>query len=108
MKTGTIQGVDCVALGAVLGCIAATKDYGRSSKDAAATVASYQDAAKTGATHLVADEAATCSDGVSKNVLLAQAETKTTGAKTGPAAAAKKPNILVIFGDDIGTWNVGA
>ena len=23
-------------------------------------------------------------------------------------AADKKPNILVIFGDDIGTWNVGA
>jgi len=28
---------------------------------------------------------------------------------TGPAGAAdKKPNILVIFGDDIGVWNVGA
>jgi len=26
----------------------------------------------------------------------------------GPASAQKKPNILVIFGDDIGTWNVGA
>ena len=27
----------------------------------------------------------------------------------GPTFAAdKKPNILVIFGDDIGTWNVGA
>ena len=25
-----------------------------------------------------------------------------------PVAAQKKPNILVIFGDDIGTWNVGA
>src|ERR1043166_2423504 len=30
--------------------------------------------------------------------------------KTSPAAApaGKKPNILVIFGDDIGTWNVSA
>ena len=26
----------------------------------------------------------------------------------GPAAAQKKPNILVIWGDDIGMWNVGA
>ncbi len=26
----------------------------------------------------------------------------------GPAQAQKKPNILVIFGDDIGMWNVGA
>src|SRR5262245_34003901 len=25
-----------------------------------------------------------------------------------PAGGAKRPNILVIFGDDIGTWNVGA
>ena len=26
----------------------------------------------------------------------------------GPASAQKKPNILVIWGDDIGMWNVGA
>ena len=25
-----------------------------------------------------------------------------------PAAAQKKPNILVTFGDDIGMWNIGA
>jgi arylsulfatase len=25
-----------------------------------------------------------------------------------PAAAAKKPNILVIFGDDVGMWNISA
>jgi arylsulfatase len=24
-----------------------------------------------------------------------------------PAAAADKPNILMIFGDDVGMWNVG-
>jgi arylsulfatase len=28
------------------------------------------------------------------------------GALAGPAAAADKPNILVIWGDDIGTWNI--
>jgi arylsulfatase len=26
----------------------------------------------------------------------------------GAMAAAERPNILVIFGDDIGMWNVGA
>ena len=30
------------------------------------------------------------------------------GAVSPVTAQAKKPNILVIFGDDIGTWNVGA
>ncbi len=27
---------------------------------------------------------------------------------TGPAASGKKPNIIVIMGDDIGIWNIGA
>ena len=31
-----------------------------------------------------------------------------TGTATNAPAAAKQPNILVIWGDDIGTWNVGA
>jgi arylsulfatase len=40
-------------------------------------------------------------------------KTKNAKAKSRPAAstradAEQKPNILVIFGDDIGTWNVGA
>jgi arylsulfatase len=32
----------------------------------------------------------------------------TLAATAQPAAAANKPNIVVIFGDDIGMWNVGA
>ena len=27
---------------------------------------------------------------------------------TGPAAAQTKPNIIMIMGDDIGIWNIGA
>ena len=36
------------------------------------------------------------------------ASTALIGAGGTAQAADKKPNILVIFGDDIGTWNVGA
>lgn len=37
-----------------------------------------------------------------------KAPAKTTTAKTAPANAGSKPNILVIFGDDIGTTNISA
>ena len=41
-------------------------------------------------------------------VLLALGVLGTTWAADPPTKAAKRPNILVIFGDDIGMWNVGA
>lgn len=40
--------------------------------------------------------------------LLIAAGTAVMGAADPAAAAEKKPNIVVIWGDDIGTWNVGA
>ena len=37
---------------------------------------------------------------------LAQAQTTTPAAPPAPAGGRKQPNILVIFGDDIGLWNL--
>lgn len=37
---------------------------------------------------------------------LAQAQTTTPAAPPAPAGGRKRPNILVIFGDDIGLWNL--
>jgi arylsulfatase len=39
-------------------------------------------------------------------VLAGHAAARQAAAPTA-AAAAKKPNVLVIWGDDIGTWNIG-
>ena len=46
-----------------------------------------------------------CADGVSKAGLLA---THNSAVKQKAAESGKKPNILVIWGDDIGYWNVSA
>ena len=47
--------------------------------------------------------AACCVEGISKNVLLARADTADDRKKTS-----KKPNIVVIMGDDVGWFNIGA
>ena len=49
-----------------------------------------------------------CSEGVSKGALLAMAAPTAGGASGSAQASGKKPNILVIFGDDIGQTNVSA
>src|SRR5262245_58094386 len=46
-----------------------------------------------------------CTLGGGREALLARADDPK---KEPPAKDGKKPNILVIFGDDIGYWNVGA
>src|SRR4051794_36593951 len=38
----------------------------------------------------------------------AQPRPDAAGATPAPAAAAGRPNILVIMGDDVGIWNIGA
>src|SRR5882757_2291080 len=42
------------------------------------------------------------------STLLASAPNDAAQAQVQPAPSGRKPNILVIFGDDIGMWNVGA
>src|SRR5207237_7821341 len=51
---------------------------------------------------------ACCSEGASKGQLLALADPKVKAAVAKVKANGKKPNIVVIMGDDIGMWNIGA
>ena len=104
MKIGSIQSLACV----VLGFVAATKDITPSSRAGAATPAARQAAAGTGLTDLGIDKPSCCSEGVVRDVLLAQAGAETTRARAASTSAAKKPNIVFIMGDDIGWFNLGA
>ncbi len=88
-----------VAFGTMLGYAAATVGGGASPRPASASP-------------VVADGEATplpacCQEGSDKGTLLALAEHNEAIA-TSAAQAGKKPNILVIFGDDIGQTNVSA
>jgi arylsulfatase len=98
MKIGMIQSLACVGLGALLGLVAAKRDFAPLLRAGVA-------AAETGVTDQGADRPASCSEGVARNVLLAQAGAETTRAK---ASSGKKPNIVVIMGDDVGWFNIGA
>jgi arylsulfatase A-like enzyme len=102
-KCASIQALALVASGALLGGAAATADLPRSavpSKQAAAggaiSVGKAADAAKT-----------CCSSDLARGSLLALAELNQSIAANA-AQAGKNPNILVIFGDDIGQTNVSA
>jgi arylsulfatase len=56
-----------------------------------------------------ADCPACCSEGVGKGALLARADTKEKTVLTkADEKNGKKPNILVLWGDDIGYWNLSA
>ncbi len=84
-----------VAFGAMLGYAAATGDWASS----AGAVESGGEQTPT---------PACCLEGSGKKALLALTTTATVALPAEAQAGAKKPNILVIFGDDIGQANVSA
>ncbi len=89
-----------VVLGAMLGYVAATGEWGAIEHPASAS------AVETGGDQL--PRPACCRDGSARNTLLALAATTTVATHAQAPAAGKKPNILVIFGDDIGQANISA
>lgn len=110
VNRGTFRSLACVGLGAVLGLIAASADFNLFQRaDAAPTPPAT---ARTLAASTTV--APCCTDELTKGTLLAQAETKKSAAggaqkkSPSPQGAGKKPNILVIWGDDVGWWNVSA
>ena len=89
-----------VVLGAMLGYVAATGEWVRIERPASAS------AVESGGDQL--PRPACCRDGSARNTLLALAAATTVVTQAQAPAAGKKPNILVIFGDDIGQANVSA
>jgi arylsulfatase A-like enzyme len=108
MKIGTIQSMACVGLGALLGVAATTRDMTQSSRADMAPRMVSQAAAETTPTGAEASRGSCSPRGPASTVLLARADAIDTAAHKEQAASGKKPNIVVIMGDDVGWFNIGA
>jgi arylsulfatase len=108
MKIGTIQSLACAGLGAMLGIIAATKDLAPASRAEVAMPASWQSAAQTRAIDPGAHDPPARSERVIRRAALAQGSVQTTTAQATSTSSGKKPNIVVIWGDDVGQSNISA
>jgi arylsulfatase len=108
MKIGTIQSLACVGLGAMLGFIAATRDFSPASRADGTMPATRRDGTANGAAGRGVDQPPSCSEGASRNALLARAGAERTGAEPSSTSSGKKPNIVIIWGDDVGQSNISA
>ncbi len=105
MKIGTIKALACVGLGSMLGFVAARSDFSPSSRADVTTSAT----ADRGRRPAWTPKPACCSEGRPRGVAgPGRCAPTPAEAKALPTAAAKKPNIVVIMGDDVGWFNIGA
>jgi arylsulfatase A-like enzyme len=108
MKIGTIQSLACVALGAMLGFIAATRGFTPASRADGTAPAVRHVGSTDGAAGRGVDRPSSCSAGAARSVLLARAGAERAGAETSSTSSGKKPNIVIIWGDDVGQSNISA
>ncbi|WP_406698017.1 arylsulfatase [Singulisphaera sp. Ch08] len=102
-KSTGLQALALLAIGSLLGYVAATTDRSRTAD--AAPLAHDPGPPAVDATR--AEKASCCPSELDRGTILALAERNKTVAANA-ASAEKKPNILVIFGDDIGISNISA
>jgi arylsulfatase A-like enzyme len=100
-----LQMMAVLAVGVLLGYLAATGRLNPFAKAGAA--AQSEEARTTKPTEAGNSDPACCCDGVDKGELLALANRKARVAARAEGKG-KKPNIVVIMGDDVGIWNIGA
>jgi arylsulfatase len=107
MKIGMIQSLACVGLCALMGFVLSTRDLARSSRADVATPVARPSVAETQETEGV-NRPVRCSEGVARNMLLAQGGQEKTAARAATTSSGKKPNIVIIWGDDVGQSNISA
>jgi arylsulfatase len=100
LKNTRVQMIAVLAIGGLLGYLAAS---GKLNPFLTATAAPEG----TSAVDKTGGPAACCSEGMSKDQLLAKADGKQADGKQ-PEKNSKKPNIVFIMGDDVGWFNIGA
>jgi arylsulfatase A-like enzyme len=100
-KRSYLAAIGLVALGGLLGYAAAS---GKLNPFQRAEAAPPGERAATQS----ADKENCCADGLDKASLLVKAETRGSGTTQKADPTGKKPNIVVIMGDDIGWFNIGA
>ena len=108
MKIGTIQSLACVGLGELLGLVAATRGIAPPARAYEALPGPRQVVKEAQATATQANQPVSCSEEATRNSLVALANAEKSATGSQPNASAKKPNILVIWGDDIGIHNISA
>ncbi len=105
MKDTRLLATLCIGLGMLLGYAAASgklNPFQRAEAAPSATaVAADRPTSSTQAQ-------AACCEGVSKGQALALLQTHNEAVARSAKQAGKKPNIVVIMGDDVGIWNIGA
>jgi arylsulfatase A-like enzyme len=100
LKGTSIRALGLVMAGSLLGYAAATSETSR-------TTVAAPPAADSGPSAPATERSSCCPKGSSREVLLALAD-RNEAVSAAAAQDAKKPNILVIFGDDIGISNISA
>ena len=103
LRGSRLSALVTMAIGGLLGYAAASDRFGSSSPAAAST-------GQVDSSLACGNDSSLCSTGAEGGELLANAEAREPRQEGGsqPATDGKKPNILVIFGDDIGISNISA
>ena len=104
MKSGKVQFLAVLGLGALLGFVAATGPSRVLGWFQSQSPAQAADTNGIGAN----EQPGCCSLGANRAELLAMADPKVKAASARIAADGKKPNIVFIMGDDVGWFNIGA
>jgi arylsulfatase len=121
MRNGKrLQALTCIAVGALLGYVAASGDLNflwRANAAPSDTRSLAVDPAASATTSLDASKPPCCIEGGERATLITQVGARVAPAETqlaqaqgrrAPGGSGKKPNIIFIMGDDVGWFNIGA